>query len=277
MEAGRGFLEVDGARLETLWLGGPASGDPVLVLLHEALGCVGLWRDFPQRLHAATGLPVFAWSRRGHGRSDREPLPRPLDFHRREAAAVPRVLDAAGIGRCVLFGHSDGATIALLCAALAGDPRIAGVVAEAPHTFVEELTLAGIRAARRRFDAGELRARLARHHDDADALFAAWCGLWLDPRFRAWDVRPLLARVRVPVLVIQGDGDPYGSLAQVEAVVGGCAGPAESLVLAGCGHVPHLERPAEVLAAVADFLRRLPAAAGASAPVPVRSTGERRP
>lgn len=140
---------------------------------------------------------------------------------------------------------------------------------EAPHTFVEEITLAGIREARARWLSGDLRARLARRHDDADALFEAWCGLWLDPRFRSWDVRHLLPRVRVPVLVIQGDADPYGSLAQVRAVAEGCAGPVETLVLAGCGHLPHLERPAEVLAAVAAFLRRLPPADGsASAPAP---------
>jgi len=276
VEEGRDFLTVGHMRLEMLRVGLPRPREPVLVLLHEALGCVELWKDFPYRLHEATGLPVFAWSRQGHGRSDPLPGPRPLDYHRREAALVGRVLDAAGIGCCVLFGHSDGATIALLYAALSADARIAGLVLEAPHTFVEEITLAGIRAACARFESGGLRARLARHHADADALLAAWRGVWLDPRFARWDVRHLLVRLRMPVLVIQSDRDPYGSLAQVEAIREGCGGSVEDLVLAGCGHAPHLERPAEVLVAVTDFAGRLLRVSEAHPPLTAGRTREGR-
>ena len=246
-------ISVEGTTLECRWVGAATAGQASLVLLHEGLGSVSLWRDFPDRLAALTGREVFAYSRRGYGGSDGIELPRPLDYQDREAALLPRVLEAAGIERAVLIGHSDGATIALAHAATAPADLVA-VVAMAPHSFVEGLTLAGIRAAREAYLAGPLRARLARHHgDQVDSAFWGWNDAWLDPGFTRLDLRPRLAEIRVPLLVIQGEEDEYGTALQVETIVDAVAG-ARPLLLPDCRHSPHRDQPERVLAAIGDFL-----------------------
>lgn len=225
------------------------AGTPTtLVLLHEGLGCVELWRDFPERLAASTGLGVFAWSRAGYGRSPPCPLPRPLDYMRRED--VGAVLDAHGIGRCVLVGHSDGASIAALHAA-GGDPRVAGAVLMAPHYFVEEMCVAAIAEARSAYMAGGLRARLAKYHRHVDVAFHGWNAAWLDPGFRAFDIRAETARIPVPVLQVQGREDPYGTMAQPLAYRGARA----RMLTPAARHAPHLEAPEEVMAGLVAFLR----------------------
>jgi len=243
-------------RLEVRRVGAaPAAGAPTLVLLHEALGSAGLWRDFPEGLAAATGLPVIAYSRRGFGGSDPRPLPLPLDYLDREAdEALPALRRALALDRVVLVGHSDGATIALMHAGGPGAAGVLGVVAMAPHVFVEEITLAGIRAARPGYDQG-LRARLARHHGaQTDAVFFGWHDTWLDPAFRDWSVEHRLPRIRCPVLAIQGVDDAYGSPDQVDRVVRQAGGPARALLLPGCGHAPHRERRETVIDAIARFV-----------------------
>lgn len=252
-------LEIDGRRLEAArWGPGPEAA-PSVVLLHEGLGSVSLWRDFPERLTAATGLGVLAYSRFGYGRSDPAPLPWPLDYMHREARDVlPRVLDAAGIRRCVLLGHSDGGSIAAIYAGSSQDARVRGLVLLVPHFFVEEAGLAAIRAAKRAFEAGDLRTRLARQHRDPDMAFRGWNGAWSDPGFpRVFDLQPDIAHIRVPILAIQGESDPYGTMEQVRSLQREAYCPVDLLPLPGVGHAPQQEAPEAVLAAVGDFTGRL--------------------
>ncbi len=253
------ILDIDGIALEACWWG--CESDPTLVLLHEGLGSVGLWRDFPARLAARTGLGVFAWSRAGHGRSGLAPSPRPLNYLHLEAErVVGRVLDAAGIGRAILVGHSDGATIAALYAGGTWDPRVRGLVLIAPHYFVETVTVAAIAAARVAYEEGGLRQRMARHHDGVDELFHGWNGAWLNPGFPAvLDLHGHIAHIRVPILQIQGTEDMYGSLDQPRFAEDAAYCPVETVMLAGAGHAPHLESPAPAMDAIADFVERIAA------------------
>jgi pimeloyl-ACP methyl ester carboxylesterase len=249
------YLDIAGGRLEAEDLPGD---DPTLVLLHEGLGSVGLWRGLPLALHDATGSRVFAFSRYGHGQSDPPPHPRTPGFMHEEALVVlPAVLEEAGIERPLLIGHSDGASIALIHAA--GHPT-AGLVLLAPHVFVEDICVQAISTTRETFEREGLRERMARHHRDPDVTFSGWCDVWLDPEFRSWNIEPLLPDIDVPVLVIQGRDDEYGTLAQIDAVERGVSGPVERLVVPG-GHSPHLEQPDEVLPAIVSFIERLRAAA----------------
>lgn len=246
-----GWVEVGGRRLET---GRWGDGAPAIVLLHEGLGCVAMWKSFPERLADATGRTVFAWSRAGYGASDPAPLPRGVTYMHREAAeSVAPVLAAAGIADCILVGHSDGASIAALYVGTHDDPRIRGLALLAPHFFVEDRTIAGIEDARRRYIDGDLRERLARHHANVDNAFWGWNGAWLDPAFRAWDIRRELAGIRVPILIVQGLADPYGTAAQVAAAQAAAGDRLRPLLLEGIGHSPHLEAPEATLAAVAGF------------------------
>lgn len=230
------------------------AGGPVLVFIHEALGCIDMWRDVPARLAAMTGLPALVYERLGHGRADPLARSRDVGYLAIEAEDVlPIVLGACGVADPVLVGHSDGGTIALLYAAR---HRVRAVVTEAAHVFVEEATLAGIRDAVRAWRATDLRARLARYHGDkTEALFAAWSDTWLSQSFRDWNIEARLAGVAAPCLVIQGADDEYGTERQVAAIAAGVSGPARTLVVPDCGHVPHLQAADRVLPAIADFVR----------------------
>ena len=252
-----GVFQIDGASLE--WRAWGAADAPVtILLLHEGLGCVGLWLDFPQALAASTGLRVVAYSRAGYGHSSPVALPRPLDYMTREAQAVlPEVIDAIGAGRIVLVGHSDGATIAAIHAGTMQDLRVIGAVLIAPHFFTEDIGLAAIAQARAAFETGPLRDKLARWHDDVDCAFHGWNDAWLDPEFRAWNVEGVLTGIRAEICVVQGDADVYGTLRQVCAVEDGVAGPVETHVLAGIGHSPHREASDALNAIVASFVARL--------------------
>jgi pimeloyl-ACP methyl ester carboxylesterase len=248
-----GHVELDGRRLEVLDLPGDP-GAPALVLLHEGLGSVRLWRGFPAALADATGARVVAFSRYGHGDSDPPPRPRtPAFMHEEACEALPRVLTGLGIEEPVLVGHSDGASIALIHAA---SHPVRGVVAMAPHVFVEEVGLAEIRAAKASYETGGLRERMARHHRDPDAAFYGWNDVWLHPEFPSWSIEDVLPDVGCPVLLIQGERDQYGTMAQLDAIEAAVAGPVERVHLA-CRHAPHLEAPEETLAAAAAFVRRV--------------------
>ena len=257
MNDARRTVEVvlDGVRLHAMRVA-PARprGGPVLVLLHDSLGSVALWRDFPERLAEATGLEVLAYDRRGHGASDPFGPARTIRYMHEEAATFARVLEALDVEDAVLFGHSDGGSIALLAAAH-HPRRIRGVISEAAHVFVDERTLEGVRAAQRAVAEGDLLARIAKHHGPkAEALAAAWTGTWLAPWYRGWNVEEDLRRIRCPVLVIQGEEDEYGTDAQVHAIARGVSGPARELLLPGLRHTPHREAPELVLRAVAEFV-----------------------
>lgn len=228
----------------------------MLVFLHEGLGCVQLWRGFPGAVCRRTGLGAFLYSRAGYGRSSPARLPLPVDYHRIEALEVlPRVLAAAGIDHPVFIGHSDGGTIALIYAGSRAVPRPLAVITMAAHVFNEDVTLRGIEQARAAFMGTDLRTRLSVYHgDNVDGAFWGWCNAWLSDAFRAWNVEDVLPAVTCPVLVIQGEDDHYGTRAQVEAIAGQVAGPAEPVILPGCGHTPHLEQPEPTCAAIASFL-----------------------
>tara|TARA_Y100000813_G_scaffold186770_1_gene159618 strand:+ start:524 stop:1327 length:804 start_codon:yes stop_codon:yes gene_type:complete len=257
------YLRAGDHRLECAWYGEPAPeippGRPVLVFLHEGLGCIEMWRGVPDELSRLTGLPAFAYSRTGYGRSDGCPWPRPLDYHATEAFDVlPSVLDAAGIAQAVLIGHSDGGTIALQAAGR--DPRIVGVVTMAAHVFNEDVTIQGIREARRAWESTDLRAKLQRYHGgNVDAAFHGWNDTWLTEAFRDWNVEADLAPVTCPVLVVQGADDQYGTEAQVQAIAVGVSGPARALILPDCGHGPHLEAPQVLFPEIAAFVANLSA------------------
>jgi pimeloyl-ACP methyl ester carboxylesterase len=244
------MLELAGGSVEVLELPG---GAPPLVLLHEGLGSVGLWREFPQRLQSLTGRRLIAFSRFGHGRSDPPAHPRtPAFFHEEALDVLPELLQALNVERPVLVGHSDGASIAIIHAAA---HPVAGLVLLAPHVFVEDVTLQAIRETRTAYADGGLRNRMARHHDDPDAAFHGWCDVWLDPSFPTWNLEEETRRLTAPSLLIQGADDPYGSLAQIDRIEALSPGHCERLVVPG-GHSPHLEHPAGVTAAIADCLPR---------------------
>ena len=252
---GEGVLQLPGQRLEYRLIDGAA---PVVVLLHEGLGSVSAWGRFPDQLAAATGSAVFVYSRAGYGRSSDVSLPRPLDYMQREALDVlPLVLDSLGAGRVILAGHSDGASIAAIYAGSIIDNRIRGVILMAPHFFVEAMTIAAIARTGEAYATTDLRERLARHHGAVDVAFRGWYDAWLDPGFRAFDIRDVLASIRVPVLVVQGEDDPYGTRRQVEAVEQGCTCPVEVVMLAGCGHSPHREQAGRATDAIVAFIGRL--------------------
>jgi pimeloyl-ACP methyl ester carboxylesterase len=227
-----------------------------LVLLHEGLGSARLWREFPGLLATETGARCFAYSRFGHGHSD--PPARPLGpsfMHEEALDRLPRILAQAEIERPILVGHSDGASIALIAASAL---PVRAVVAIAPHVFVEDLTIRAIRAIREEYGSGLLKQRMARHHRGANTAFRGWSGVWLDPRFREWSLEPLLPSIAVPTLLIQGEQDEYGTLAQLDAIERGVGTPlAQRLVMPG-GHWPHLSHTQLVVDAIARFVTDLP-------------------
>jgi pimeloyl-ACP methyl ester carboxylesterase len=235
---------------------GAAGLDP-LVFLHEGLGSIELWRSFPDDVRGEVGSPLtVVYSRHGYGSSAVVAERRQTDYMHAEAENVlPELLDELGVQRPVLVGHSDGASIALLYAG-SGRP-VAGLVLLAPHVFVEERSIEGIEAARHSYRTTDLGQRMARYHRDADATFRGWNDVWLSPEFRGWNIESCLPAITCPVLSVQGADDEYGSLAQLDAIERGVAGPSQRLVIPGAGHSPHLESPAPTLAAVTAFIRVL--------------------
>jgi pimeloyl-ACP methyl ester carboxylesterase len=231
-------------------------GSPPIVFLHEGLGSVSLWRDFPQRVADACGAPAVVYSRQGHGSSAPSTSPRTRWYLHHEALEVlPLLIDRLELERPLLFGHSDGATIALLCAGETSTP-LAGVVALAPHVLVEEITTTGIRQTVEAWRNTDLRQRLARHHSaqNLDAVFAAWHGTWLDPAFGDWNAETCLPHIRCPVLAMQGVDDEYATMAQFDRIVGQVR-DVTALRLASCGHSPHRDQAEAVVAATSAFLK----------------------
>ena len=253
-----GRIRVTGGSLETGWWGPGPDEAPTLVLLHEGLGSVALWRDVPERLAAATGWGVFAYSRFGYGYSDATALPRPMTYMHHEAQSVlPNLLAAAQINRAALIGHSDGGSIAAIYAAAPAQPLL-GVVTIAAHFFVEELNLDSIRQIGHDYTAGGLRDRLARYHADVDVAFLGWHGAWLDPRFRTFDITAFLPRIAAPILGLQGEDDPYGTGRQLQVLADMARAPVVTRVIPGARHAPHLEAKEATLAAMTDFIAGLP-------------------
>jgi pimeloyl-ACP methyl ester carboxylesterase len=250
------FLNAAGHRLEYEWIDAAEPGKPALVFLHEGLGSIRQWRDFPLQVVKSTGCPALVYARYGYGQSDVLAAPHDARFMHREALeALPEVLAALEIDAPILVGHSDGASIALVYSG-AGRP-VRGLALEAPHVFVEEHGLEGIRAAKRAFESTDLPEKLGKYHRDAARTFHGWNDVWLSEAFRGWNIEEYLPGVRCPVLAIQGEDDQYGTMAQVEAIARQVSGPCELVKLARCGHSPHREQPQATLEAVARFVNRL--------------------
>ncbi len=249
-------------RLECRWIAPQRTDAPLIVFLHEGLGSISMWKDWPTQVCEAAGCRGLVYSRYGYGRSTARPQEDawPVDFMHREAHDVlPALLEVLGVNarrdKPVLFGHSDGGSIALLYAARYPD-AVAGVIAAAPHILVEDVSLTSIAAARRAYLESDLRARLDRHHQDVDSAFWGWNDIWLNPEFRAWNIEDDLSRITCPVLAIQGTGDEYGTLAQVHGIRRR-APQTELLEIPDCGHSPHRDQPATVIQAVARFVGAL--------------------
>ncbi len=255
-----GFLTAGGKQLEYASFGPAPDATATLVLLHEGLGCTALWRDFPERLAKATGLGVFVYSRAGYGGSDSADLPRPLDYMTREAVDVlPEVLDAAGIQKAVLLGHSDGATISAVYAGTASDLRVQSVILIAPHFFTEQEGLDEIARAKVAYETTDLPQKMARYHRNPDNAFYGWNEAWLDPGFRGWNVADALDTISVPLLAIQGEEDQYGTLAQIDEITTRCSALVRTCILPDTRHSPHLESSDAVIKAVSGFCIELEA------------------
>jgi len=253
-----GFLRIGSSDLEYRMIGPAPDSAPTIVMLHEGLGSVGLWNDFPDRLAAATGASVFVYSRAGYGASTPVTLPRPLDYMHIEACEVlPTLLDQIGFRRGLLLGHSDGASIAAIYAGAHQDHRVQGVAMIAPHFIVEDISVKSIAEIKEAYETTELKAKLARWHKDVDNAFYGWNGAWLDPKFRNWDISEYLAYIRVPIAILQGADDKYGTLRQIEIAQDECYCPVDVTIIPAAAHSPHREAPKPTLDAVAEFARHV--------------------
>jgi len=246
-------ISAAGHSLEYQWIEG---GKPTLVFLHEGLGSIRQWRDFPRQVARATGCRALVYDRYGYGKSDVLQVPRVgVEFmHDGALNELPELLENLNIENPLLVGHSDGASIALIHA---GTYPVRGVVVMAPHVFIEDICVASIARANADFETGDLKAGLAKYHRNASKTFHLWADAWLDPAFRNWNIEEVLPRIQSPVLAIQGEGDEYGSMAQLDAIAKQVAGPCEVLKLADCGHSPHKDQPGKVLSAVSGFIEKI--------------------
>jgi pimeloyl-ACP methyl ester carboxylesterase len=246
-------LDVRGHRLEVVRIRGGREDAPELVFLHEGLGSVSLWKDFPARVAEVTGCPVTVYSRYGSGNSDLLKEPRAVRYMHDEALqSLPDLLSQLKIENPILVGHSDGGSIAIIYAGVHNQVR--GLVLLAPHVFVEGLSVASIAEAKVKFETTNLPEKLARHHRDASRTFWGWNDIWLHPEFRNWNIEEYLPRITCPALVIQGLEDQYGTMAQVEAIRKQSAGPVQVLALEDCRHSPQRDQPEKVLEAVGKFV-----------------------
>jgi pimeloyl-ACP methyl ester carboxylesterase len=252
-------LIVDGKRLEIAWHGPSPEEAPTLVFLHEGLGCVAMWRDFPAKLSATTGCGALVYSRLGYGRSEPCALPRPVRFMHDEGLQVlPKLLEVAAIRECILIGHSDGGSIAIVYAGGTAAPFVRGLITEAAHVFCEAKTVRSIQKARENYEQEDLRRKLEKYHgDNVDCAFWGWNGAWLHPDFINWNLEEYLPGIKVPMLVIQGEDDEYGTSAQVEAIARQAGAGAEVLMLPDCGHSPHRDQSTATFQAMTDFISRL--------------------
>jgi pimeloyl-ACP methyl ester carboxylesterase len=239
IDGGKGFLEVFGKSLEYAIFGPSPADAPTIVMLHEGLGCVALWRDAPAQISAATGCGVLVYSRSGYGQSDLTDLPRPLDYMTEEAVAVlPKILEAIAPKQCILLGHSDGATIAAIYAGSVIDHRVRGLVLMAPHFFTEPEGLTQISLAKKEYENSGLKLKLSKYHRDPENAFNGWNNVWLDPNFEDWNVSEVIDYLRIPILAIQGLEDEYGTEAQISELENRSYSPVDVVMLADCGHSP---------------------------------------
>ena len=246
-------------KLESVWYGPPPELAPTLVFLHEGLGCVSLWKDFPKKLAEKTGCGALVFSRLGYGKSNPCILPRALDFMHHEAISeLPEILLQKNICKHILVGHSDGASIALINAAEKPSEYLLGIVNEAPHVFCEQLTTDSIQKIKQLFLTGNLRESLKKHHGaNVDCAFHGWADVWLHPDFSSWNIEGCIQKIRVPQLIVQGNDDEYGTSEQVEAIVRQSGSIVESCFLENCGHSPHRDQEIQTLEIMSKFVKNL--------------------
>lgn len=252
-------MTLAGKRLEFSWLGPGPEEAPTLVFLHEGLGCVSMWRDFPAKLAAATGCGALVYSRLGYGSSDPCPLPRPIDFmHGEGLQTLPGLIETAGIRDCILIGHSDGGSIAIIYVGGTAALPLRSLITEAAHVFCEDISIRSIEAAKTRYRKGDLRPKLETYHGpNTDCAFRGWNDVWLHPDFIHWNIEEYLPGIKVPMLAIQGEQDEYGTLAQVEAIARQAGAGADTEILPRCGHAPHKDRRNATLKTMAGFISRI--------------------
>jgi len=253
------YLQVDGHKLEFAWHGPRPDEAPTLVFLHEGLGCVALWRDFPAKLAAATGCGALVYSRLGYGKSDPCELPRPISFMHTEGLEVlAPVLTAAGIRDCILVGHSDGGSIAIIYAGGTPAVPLRGLITAAAHVFCEQLSVDSIEIARTQYEHHDLRQKLERYHGaNTKFAFRGWNDVWLHPDFMQWNIEEYLPGIKVPMLAIQGQDDQYGTAAQIEAIAAKTGPRTQTLLLPNCRHAPHMEQEQATLDATQNFIQAL--------------------
>ena len=252
------LVRVGGHQLEYKWIGRGPDETPTIVFLHEGLGCVEMWRDFPEQVVEATGCGALVYSRAGYGKSDPIVLPRRVEFMHDEALTVlPQVLKEFRIDKAILLGHSDGGSISLILAGSGIAKNILGLVLEAPHVFVEPISIESIMKAKQNYEQGSLKASLQKYHgDNVESAFRGWNDVWLNPQFRSWNIESYLPGVKVPALVSQGEQDQYGTLEQIRAIEGASGGLVETVVLSDCRHSPHRDQPKAVLDALSSFIKK---------------------
>jgi pimeloyl-ACP methyl ester carboxylesterase len=252
-------LYINGKRLEMAWHGPPPEDAPTLVFLHEGLGCISTWGDFPSELAAATGCGAFVYSRLGYGKSDAIILPRPIRYMHDEGLDVlPQILEVTGIRDCILIGHSDGGSIAIIYAGGTEVAPLRGVITEAAHVFCEDICIQAVHNAREMYLNGALKRSLEKHHGgNTENVFWGWHDVWLLPDFRNWNLEEYLSEVKIPMLVIQGEDDQHGSPAQAEAISRQVPASGEAMMIPDCGHAPHKEQEAVVFNAMKTFISGL--------------------
>ena len=257
-ESASDFLKIGDSTLEIQWIDSPESDRPVLVFLHEGLGSLGLWKDFPRLLCQICRCPGFIFSRLGYGGSDPCALPRKINYLHREALdMLPQVLKTAGILDHIIIGHSDGGSIGLIYAGSPHAVRLQGLITEATHVFVEPITISSLKKTRQAYLSGGLREKLERHHGkNTDTAFWGWNDIWLDPKFFHWNIEKYLHRIQVPVLAIQGRQDPYATLEQL-FVLPGLIPDCQTRVVEECGHAPHVEKKEAVLELMGGFIQNV--------------------
>jgi len=252
------LVDVGGTRLEFVRLPSahPREDAPTIVFLHEGLGSVAMWRDFPQRVADATGSEAVVYSRAGYGRSDPAVLPRAVGYMHDEGERVlPELIARLGLERPILFGHSDGGSISMICAG-GTDLELTGLIVMAPHVMVEDVSVASIAGAKHAYQTTDLASRLGKYHADVDAVFRGWNDIWLNPDFRGWNIENYVPRIRCPIMAIQGEDDEYGTMAQIDRIAALNA-DVDLVKLADCRHSPHKDQPEAVIDAVAAFVDRI--------------------
>ncbi len=257
MDSSTERLVLPDEELEYRWVGDENAAGPVLVFLHEGLGCAALWKDFPDRVCTKTERRGLVFSRSCYGHSSYARLPRAVEFMHIEGLEIlPKVLDAAGIEKAILVGHSDGASISLINAGGVQDPRVEGLIVEAPHVFVEEFSIKAISQTRETYLNTDLRKKLRKYHGlNVDNAFWGWNDIWLDPDFLEWNIEEYLSKITIPTLVIQGEDDEYGTMEQVDRIEAQIGGKLETCKIPDCGHSPHNAKPDETLNAMVGFIK----------------------